>query len=209
MRFILASSSPARLTTLRSAGVDPEVIVSHVDEPAVIAAAEHEHGALEPVDVPLLLARAKCETVARDADDALVLGCDSVLEFEGTVHGKPGTPEVAAERWRRLRGHAGTLHTGHWVIDERDNGTGATFGTVASTRVEFADIDDSEIDAYVATGEPLHVAGAFTIDGLGGPYVTRIEGDHHNVVGLSLPVVREMLAEIGVAWHELRTTLDR
>lgn len=134
-----------------------------------------------------------------------MLGCDSVLEFDGAVLGKPDDAADATSRWRRMRGRDGTLHTGHWLIDGRDDeGTGATFGVVASTRVFFADVTDEEIDAYVATEEPLHVAGAFTIDGLGGPYITRIEGDHHNVVGLSLPVLREMLAEIGVPLHLLR-----
>lgn len=204
--LVLASASPARLTTLRAAGVEPDVIVSTVDEPAAVAAARQDAGTLEPADVALLLARAKAQDVAATHDpDALVLGCDSVLEFDGAVLGKPDDAADATSRWRRMRGRDGTLHTGHWLIDGRDDeGTGATFGVVASTRVFFADITDEEIDAYVATEEPLHVAGAFTIDGLGGPYITRIEGDHHNVVGLSLPVLREMLAEIGVPLHLLR-----
>jgi len=160
---------------------------------------------LEPVDVPLLLARAKCEAVAAQVDDdALVLGCDSVLEIDGAVHGKPTDADDAAARWRRMRGRSGTLHTGHWLIDARDEGTGATFGVVGSTLVQFADIGDAEIEAYVSTGEPLGVAGAFTVDGLGGPYITGIQGDYHNVVGLSLPVLREMLGEIGVSWHTIR-----
>ncbi|NHN54640.1 septum formation inhibitor Maf [Calidifontibacter sp. DB0510] len=201
--LVLASASPARLATLRAAGVEPEVIVSHVDEPAVEQAARAAYGELTPEDVALILARAKAEDVAPQADNAIVLGCDSVLEFDGEVHGKPGTAERATERWRRMRGQHGTLHSGHWLIDERDDGTGATFGVVASTVVHFADLTDDEIDAYVATGEPLYVAGGFTIDGLGGPYVERIEGDHHNVVGLSLPVLREMLAQIDIPWHRL------
>lgn len=209
VKLILASASPARLSTLKAAGVIPEVIVSAVDEPATIATAQETYGELEPADIPLLLARAKCEDVASRVDqDALVLGCDSMLEFDGRILGKPTDAADATARWRRMRGNSGTLHTGHWLIDDRDpaasGGSGATFGVTASTRVSFADLTDDEIDAYVATGEPLQVAGAFTVDGLGGPYVTAIEGDYHNVVGLSLPLLREMLSEIGVAWHDLR-----
>lgn len=206
VELILASASPARLATLRSAGVEPEVIVSDVDEPAAIARAEAGlGGALASDDVALLLARAKCEAVADGTDaDALVLGCDSVLEFDGCTFGKPADAAEATDRWRRMRGHSGTLHTGHWLVDARDESTGATFGVVASTVVHFADLTDAEIEAYVATGEPLKVAGAFTIDGLGGPFVRRIEGDHHNVVGLSLPVLREMLGEVGVTFDQLR-----
>jgi septum formation protein len=136
----------------------------------------------------------------------VVVGCDSVLELDGEVHGKPADAAEAVARWRRMRGRSGVLHTGHWVVDCRDDvdgGTGATLGAVASTTVHFAALSDEEIDAYVATGEPLAVAGAFTIDGLGGPFVERIEGDHHGVVGLSLPLLRELLAEAGIAWPSL------
>lgn len=212
-RLVLASASPARLATLRTAGVTPRVEVSDVDEPALIDRAATEFGVLEAADVALVLARAKAEAVAErlskpdaDADDegALVLGCDSVLELDGEVHGKPADAAEAVSRWQRMRGRTGTLHTGHWIVDDREESTGATLGAVASTDVHFADLSDAEIDAYVATGEPLRVAGAFTLDGLGGAYVTGIEGDPHNVVGVSLPLLREMLDEVGVAWHELR-----
>ncbi|RNI22135.1 Maf family protein [Flexivirga caeni] len=204
--LVLASASPARLATLRSAGVEPHVVVSDVDEPAAIARAEERLGdTLATDEVAFLLARAKCEAVAAGSDaDALVLGCDSVLEFAGDTFGKPADAGEAVARWQRMRGKSGTLHTGHWLIDARDESTGATFGVLASTVVHFADLTDTEIEAYVATGEPLRVAGAFTVDGLGGPYVQRIEGDHHNVVGLSLPVLREMLREIGVTFDQLR-----
>ncbi len=211
--LVLASASPARLATLRQAGTRPLVVVSHLDEDAALAAALESYGELAPDEVPLLLARAKAEDVARrlegdDAppdvpDDVLVLGCDSVLELDGAVHGKPGDPAVAAARWRSMRGRSGVLHTGHWVVDLRPGGSGATLGAVASTTVHFADLDDDEVDAYVATGEPLAVAGGFTTDGLGGAFVRGIEGDHHNVVGVSLPLLRTLLADCGVRWTSL------
>lgn len=211
--LVLASQSPARLATLRAAGIEPYVLVSEVDEDAALASARERHGDLLAQDIALLLANAKCEAVASrlahgdvpdDApDDALILGCDSVLEFDGRVLGKPQDAADATQRWHEMRGRSGTLHTGHWVIDDRDGGTGGTFGAVSSTEVFFANLSDEEIAAYVASGEPLWVAGAFTIDGLAGPYIERIDGDPHTVVGLGLPLLREMLAEIDVPWHTL------
>jgi nucleoside triphosphate pyrophosphatase len=155
-----------------------------------------------------VLAKAKAEAVAGtdDAADALVLGCDSVLELDGEVHGKPADAAEATARWQRMRGRSGILHTGHWLVDTResaDGGTGGTLGAVASTTVRFAAVTDAEIAAYVATGEPLAVAGAFTVDGLGGAFVTGVEGDHHNVVGVSLPLLRQLLSDVGLAWHQL------
>ncbi|QDO88029.1 septum formation inhibitor Maf [Ornithinimicrobium ciconiae] len=212
IRLVLASASPARLSTLRSAGVEPTVIVSSVDEDTVLTAAQT--AAAEPLDaadIALLLARAKCEDVAATAPDAdLVLGCDSVLELDGEVHGKPADPAEAVSRWQRMRGRSGILHSGHWVIDRRDpdeGGTGGTVGASTSTLVHFADLSDEEIEAYVATGEPLRVAGAFTVDGLGGPYVRGIEGDYHAVVGVSLPVLRELLLDLQIPWHTLRSAV--
>ncbi|NNG20215.1 septum formation inhibitor Maf [Naumannella sp. ID2617S] len=196
MRFVLASASPARLQTLRNAGLDPEVVVSGVDEEAIDAAS--------PAELAQLLATAKAEAVADQVGDGdwLLVGCDSVLELDGAAHGKPGTPEAAVERWRAMRGRTGVLHTGHRLIRHEGNRRLAA-GRTGSTEVHFADLDDAEIEAYVATGEPLQVAGSFTLDGLGGAYVRSISGDPHNVVGISLPLLRDLCEELGVAWHAL------
>lgn len=199
MRLILGSASPARLQTLRSAGLDPEVIVSGVDEDAL--------GDHPPAQLAQVLADAKAAAVADrlaadGSDDWLLVGCDSVLELDGAAHGKPGSPELAAERWRAMRGNRGVLHTGHRVI-RRAGERLLSAGRTGSTEVHFADLSDAEIDAYVVTGEPLQVAGAFTIDGLGGAYVRSIVGDPHNVVGISLPLLRDLTAEVGVPWHTL------
>jgi len=202
-RLLLASASPARLRTLQAAGVEPVIRQSGVDEDAILAEAAAVNGPVEPADAAMLLARAKAEAVAAHVVDVIVLGCDSVLELNGRANGKPATPAAAAGRWRAMRGSSGLLHTGHCLVDTRPDGRGETLGALASTRVHFADLTDDEIDAYVATGEPLHVAGAFTIDGLGGPFVTGIEGDHHNVVGLSLPLLRHLLARLDVTWTDL------
>jgi len=193
-RLTLASQSPARLATLRAAGLDPVVDVSGVDESTAAATA--------PDALAVELACLKARTVAERTPDGLVVGCDSVLDFGGEVLGKPGTAEEARRRWRAMRGGSGVLHTGHCVIDVS---TGRELCRGADTVVHFADITDAEIEAYVATGEPLGVAGAFTIDGLGGAFVTGIEGDPHTVVGISLPLLREMLADLGVLWHDLWT----
>lgn len=213
-RLVLASASPARRAVLSGAGIGFATHVSDVDEDAAVAAAEEISGPLDAADRALVLARAKAADVAgrltADADASLgadradaidpVLGCDSLLELDGESLGKPHVPEVARERWRAMRGRTGLLHTGHWLVDDA---TGASLGALATTAVTFADVTDEEIAAYVATGEPLGVAGAFTLDGLAGPFVTRIEGDHHNVLGLSLPVLRNLLAEIDLTVIDL------
>ena len=187
-RLVLASASPARRTLLTAAGIAFEPIVSGVDESAV-----RED---DPATLSLTLAKLKARAVAdRLTGDRLVIGCDSLLEFEGEGLGKPASADEAVARWRRMRGRPGVLHTGHCLIDL---GTGKQAEAVASTVVHFADLSDQEIEAYVGTGEPLHVAGGFTIDGRGAPFVLRIEGDHGTVVGLSLPLLRELLASLDV-----------
>jgi septum formation protein len=196
-RLVLGSASPARLATLRGAGLDPEVLVSGVDEDAVSIA--------DPAELATELAVLKARAVAArvlsgQSPAALVVGCDSVLAFDGAVHGKPADADEARRRWRAMRGGSGVLHTGHCVVD---TGSGRELSRHGSTVVHFADVTDAEIEAYVATGEPLEVAGAFTVDGLGGAFVTGIEGDPHCVVGISLPLLRTMLAELGFAWTDL------
>ena len=193
--LVLASASPARRTTLRTAGLDPLVIVSGVDESQLVD--------LPPAELALQLADLKCAAVAVRDDvpaDALVLGCDSVLELDGEALGKPHDPQEAKRRWQAMRGRSGVLHSGHCL---RDVASGRVAAATGSTTVHFADVTDDEIDAYVATGEPLEVAGAFTIDGLGGAFVSGIEGDHHNVVGVSLPLLRELVLELGHRWPDL------
>lgn len=213
LRLVLASGSPARLRVLRSAGLDPEVIVSGIDESAVTAEIVPE--------LALTLARLKAEAAADKlaaAEDAapipggtpppeppggtIVIGCDSLLELDGAAHGKPGNAAAAIERWRRMSGRSGVLHTGHHVIViERDRTRSRS--EVCSTTVRFAELSAAEIEAYVATGEPLEVAGGFTIDGRGGAFITGLEGDHSNVIGISLPLLRTMLADLDVAWPRL------
>ncbi len=203
---MLASASPARLETLRRAGLRPVVVVSDVDEDAFSAP--------DVIALAGVLARAKAEAVAAQlprhgsgpapagASTTLVVGCDSLLELDGRALGKPGSAAAAASRWREMRGRSGHLHTGHHVISVARNQVRSA-GAVATTTVEFADLSDAEIEAYAATGEPERVAGAFTIDGLGGAFVTSITGDPHNVVGISLPLLRRLFAGLDVAWPDL------
>ncbi|MEA5456631.1 nucleoside triphosphate pyrophosphatase [Sinomonas sp. JGH33] len=197
--LILASKSPARTKILTEAGIPHRILVSAVDEDAVV----EQHPDAGPAETALLLARAKAEAVASlpEADGALVLGCDSVFEFGGEALGKPYTPEVAAERLRAMSGRAGILHTGHWLVDCRD-GVLSSSGELASAGVEFTEMSDGEIAAYVATGEPLHCAGSFTIDGLGGAFLARVDGDPHTVVGLSVSTLRTLLTRTGVRFTD-------
>ncbi|WFR84943.1 Maf family protein [Arthrobacter sp. Y-9] len=220
-RLILASQSPARAKLLTEAGLRFDVIVSAVDEDAVAAAADDP----TPAETALLLARAKAEAVAAlpEARDAYVLGCDSVFEFDGEAHGKPYEPEVAIERISRMSGREGVLHTGHWLIapaaapgpahDDAGHAPSSTaaagagapqsgLGRLSSATVRFAEIDPAEIRAYVATGEPLHCAGSFTIDGIGGAFIESVTGDPHAVVGLSVSTLRALLSEQGTGITE-------
>ncbi|MGW7352617.1 Maf family protein [Streptomyces sp. NPDC054784] len=193
-RLVLASGSPARLGLLRQAGLAPEVIVSGVDEDALHADT--------PRELAGVLAEAKADAVAvRDeAAGALVVGCDSLLELDGEPLGKPADAAEATARWKAMRGRSGVLCTGHCVVDTV---SGARAAATAMTTVHFGVPSDAEIDAYVASGEPLHVAGAFTLDGLSAPFVDGIEGSYGNVIGLSLPLLRTLLAEVGVAVTDL------
>lgn len=206
VRLVLASASPARLALLRAAGIEPEVIVSAVDEDAV----EARLGTDDPATLVAALAEAKARVVAAGLADAsrvddadgstgevgaavLVIGCDSMFTIDGETVGKPGSPEAAVARIRAMRGREGVLRTGHHLIDVA---TGRTAAAVEATMVRFGPMTDAEVDAYVATGEPIRVAGSFTLDGRSAPFVDGVVGDHTNVVGLSLPTLRRMLAEL-------------
>ncbi|HEY2690971.1 MAG TPA: nucleoside triphosphate pyrophosphatase, partial [Streptosporangiaceae bacterium] len=186
--LVLASASPARLALLCSAGLDPKVIVSGVDESGFSAAT--------PAELVAVLAQAKASAVAARVGRGLVIGCDSMLDLDGRARGKPKSAADAAALWRDMSGRTGTLVTGHCVIDA---GTGRQAAAVAATEVRFGTPSDGEIAAYVDSGEPLTVAGAFTLGGRGGWFVDGIDGDHGNVIGISLPLLRRLLAELGVA----------
>jgi septum formation protein len=194
--IVLASASPARLAVLRAAGLEPEIMVSGVDETAFRAAT--------PAELAGQLAQAKAAAVAASLPDrlagALVIGCDSLLDLDGRPLGKPASAAEAAARWRRMSGRSGTLVTGHCVINAA---TGQRAAAVAATTVRFGTPSEREIDAYVASGEPLAVAGAFTLDGRGGWFVDGIDGDHGNVLGISLPLLRRLLADLGFGVTEL------
>lgn len=197
--FVLASASPSRRRLLEQAGLRPQILVSGVDEEAI----EEEMRERPVPEVALALARAKAEAVAVGPGldgHPLVLGCDSIFEVDGVRLGKPPDADEALRRWRHMRGRSGTLHTGHWLID---TATGESTGESVSTIVEMVDAPDTEIAAYISTGEPLHVAGGFTLDDLGAPFVAGVHGDPGNVIGVSLPAVRRLAMQVGRTWPEI------
>lgn len=209
MRVCLASTSPARLMLLRQAGIEPLTLSPEVDEDALAAAAEERMGPVAPADLVLLLARAKAAAVAErlaaeGVFDGIVIGGDSMFALGDRVYGKPYTPEEATRRWQEMCGATGVLHSGHSVFRVSPGAEPVEATAVAEAAVTFAeDISDEEIAAYVASGEPLHVAGAFTVDSLGGAFITRVEGDPSTVVGMSLSTVRRLAADLGVRWTDL------
>lgn len=200
MRFVLASASPARLNVLRSAGIEPVVRVSGVDEDAVAAALSDP----TPGELVTALARAKAEVIAADEQDALVVGCDSMLlTADGEVQGKPGTVENARARWRKMAGTTGTLLTGHAILKVENGRVTETAADHEATHVRFGTPSEDELEAYLATGEPLQVAGAFTLDGLGGWFVDGIDGDPSSVIGISLPLTRKLLRRLDVVISDI------
>ena len=197
LEIILASASPSRLRLLTSAGITPTIIVSGVDEE------DSAYAQLSPRELVVALAIVKAHTVKAKVNyPALIIGCDSTFEFEGESLGKPGTAENAIARAKKLSGKSGVLHTGHCFID---TDKGIEISDVVSTRVHFATMSDEEIEGYVATGEPLNVAGGFTLDGLSAPFIAGIEGDPSNVIGLSLPLLRNAINSLGYSWFELNS----
>lgn len=205
--LVLASTSPARLTLLRNAGISPITIAPGVDEDDLVEKLKNQGMINGTADMVSALARAKARAVINDDRTAgnIILGCDSSLEFEGESLGKPHQPEVAIERWKRLRGKSGILYSGHHLVDRRNAELAdlPSSSITTATKVHFAEVSNAEIERYVATGEPLKVAGAFTIDGLGGAFLERIEGDTHTVIGLSLIGLRQMCQELGIEYTSL------
>lgn len=196
--IVLASSSPSRARLLRSVGIEPTILVSGVDEE------DPRYAELTSREMVIALAIVKAHTIRAKVDfPALIIGCDSTFEFEGKSLGKPETADRAIERAKMMRGKSGVLHTGHCIIDTEK---GVEVSDVASTQVFFAAMSDREIEDYVATGEPLHVAGGFTLDGLSAPFIERIEGESSNVIGLSLPLIRKSFTSLGYNWFDFVTS---
>jgi len=193
-KIVLASASPSRRRLLESSGITPEIRVSGVDEE------DSAYASLTPSELVLALAIVKAHTVKREIDfPALIIGCDSTFEFKGESLGKPITRERAIERAKLLRGNSGILYTGHCIIDTEK---GIEVSDIAATKVHFSDMSDAEIEAYVETGEPLNVAGGFTLDGRSAPFINRIEGETSNVIGLSLPLVKRAITSLGYNWFD-------
>jgi septum formation protein len=193
---VLASQSASRRRLLESAGLKPKIMVSHVDEETPF------FNSLSPSDMVIALAITKAHTIRDQIDyPAIIIGCDSTFEFEGESLGKPGEPSIAKERASRVRGNSGFLHTGHCVIDTAKN---IEISDRVTTKVTFSDMTDDEIDDYVASGEPLHVAGGFTLDGFSSPFIPSIEGDYTNVVGISMPFLRKAMNQLGYSWPEVK-----
>jgi septum formation protein len=185
LNFVLASASPARRRLLQSIGINPLVCVSHFDESQIQLT--------DPIALVEKLAQSKAEVVLKQVQDSLILGCDSVMVIDNEIHGKPRDPDEAFHRWQQMRGNHGTLYTGHALIDQRQDRTVVRCGI---TQVYFGRVSDAQIRAYIATGEPLACAGCFALEGKGSAFVDKIEGCHSNVIGLSLPLLRSMLAEL-------------
>jgi len=194
--IVLASQSASRRRLLESAGITPKIIVSNVDEETEF------FNSMNPEDMVIALAITKAHTVREQIDyPAIIIGCDSTFEFEGQSLGKPGVAHIAKERAQRVRGKSGFLHTGHCVIDTEQ---GREISDRITTKVTFAEMTDSEIDDYVQSGEPLHVAGGFTLDGFSSPFIPSIEGDYTNVVGISMPFLRGAMNQLGYNWPEVK-----
>ena len=195
-RIVLASASVSRRRLLESAGLKPTIMVSHVDEETDF------FNAMTPADMVIALAITKAHTIREQIDfPAIIIGCDSTFEFDSQSFGKPATPEIAIERASRVRGNTGLLHTGHCIIDTTKD---KEISSIVTTKVTFDDMTDAEIADYVATGEPLHVAGGFTLDGFSSPFIPSIEGDYTNVVGISMPFVRKAFEQLGYSWPEVK-----
>ena len=194
--IVLASQSTSRLRLLEGAGLSPKVMVSNVDEETDF------FNAMSPIDMVIALAITKAHTVLEKIDfPAIVIGCDSTFDVDGISFGKPGTPEIAKDRAKKISGRSGLLHTGHCIIDTV---SGKEISDRVTTRVTFSKMSDSEIDDYIASGEPLHVAGGFTLDGFGSPFIPVIEGDYTNVVGISMPFLRSAMAQLGYSWPNVK-----